>query len=110
MAKTKYQAITGLGVGPQNYAYAIPTKDQNLRTLPRTTIALYVRQFANYARLHWRYKTQYSYLVTRIGCGLAGYKDEEMAPLFSDCPPNCTFDRAWAQWLGHLHNYWGTYP
>lgn len=109
-AVDKYHAITGLGMGPQNYAYAVPTKDGNMRPLPRLTIGLYARQFGNYARIHWRFKTEYVFMVTRIGCGYAGYKDEEMATLFADCPPNCTFDRKWSQWLGPLHNYWGTYP
>ncbi|QIW87238.1 hypothetical protein Ab1vBOLIVR2_gp43 [Agrobacterium phage OLIVR2] len=45
--------------------------------------------------------------VTRIGCGLAGLKDEEVAPMFIGAPDNCWFDTAWEPWVGEDRNYWG---
>ena len=47
--------------------------------------------------------------VTRIGCGLAGYKDEEIAPLFLGSGINCEFDSAWKSFLGAEFTYWGHY-
>ena len=35
--------------------------------------------------------------VTRIGCGLAGYKDEDMAPFFKDAPYNCLLPDEWRE-------------
>lgn len=71
----------GVGFGPTGQSYAIPTKDKDIQTLPLTRIAVYTGEFASYASNH----PELTFLVTRIGCGLAGYTDEEMAPLFRDC-------------------------
>lgn len=109
-ARTRYGAIPGVGVGPMNRAYAIPTKDWNVNTLPRPIVMQYIGQFKHYARLHWVHKTKSAFMVTRVGCGLAGFKDQEIAPLFADAPPNCTFDVKWKTWLLDMHDYWGGYP
>ena len=95
VAATKYGAVRGVGVGPTGDAYAIPTKSHPSRgtqdTLPLTWIADYVTNFLTYARTN----PQDRFLVTRIGCGLAGYSDAEVAPLFKDPPPNVQLPRAW---------------
>lgn len=109
IAVQQHGAVHGIGVGRANRSYAIPTKDCAIQTLPRTIIALYVQQFHQYAGIHWLYETPVKFKVTRIGCGLAGFKDQEIAPMFGDCPPNCEFDLVWMPWLGNLHRYWGTY-
>ena len=66
------------GLGGQ--VYGIPTKDQNLNTLPLERIQKYVNNFifdaTNYPEM--------IFLVTPIGCGLAGYTPEEIAPMFKD--------------------------
>lgn len=64
---------------------AIPTKDANLRALPLAQIKKFVSQFQGYAQQH----PELRFLVTEIGCGLAGYLVYEMAPLFERCPANC---------------------
>jgi hypothetical protein len=99
-------ALYNLGVGAQGTSYAIPTKDQNIKVLPLGIIELYVDQFLRYARLG----NLLTFQVTRIGCGLAGYRDEEIAPMFYDAPNNCYFDLAWEQYLGSDRIYWGTFP
>lgn len=81
----RYGAIYGLGSGPQGYSYAIPTKDQNLNTLPLEIIKLYVDQFLTYARKN----PDETFKVTAIGCGLAGYSPQDVAPLFATYPMNC---------------------
>lgn len=84
-AHEKYGAMMGIGVGPVGDSYAIPTKDAQLNVLPLETIKKYVNIFLEYARLN----PQLDFYVTKIGCGLAGYSEEEIAPLFSQAPINC---------------------
>lgn len=74
-AYMKFGAIWGQGVGLQGRTYAIPTMQGGVET-----IKPYVDQFIDYARGH----KEYIFLVTRIGCGIAGFRDEEIAPLFKD--------------------------
>jgi hypothetical protein len=84
-ARTHHGAIYGQGEGLQGRAYAIPTKDQFLRTLPLTVIGAYVARFKHFAasRPDLRFK------ITPIGCGLAGYEPRDIAPMFADAPDNC---------------------
>jgi hypothetical protein len=77
-------AIAGQGVGRQGNAYAIPTKDDNLRPLPLRSIGLYVAAFLAYAHAH----PHESFEVTPVGCGLAGYRPEDIAPFFRGSPEN----------------------
>ena len=83
-ARQYFGAIYGQGVGRQGNSYGIPTKDGSLHTLPVSTIKEYVDEFLDYARENfWE-----SFNVTAIGCGLAGYTPEQIAPLFRDVPEN----------------------
>jgi len=90
-AYRKYGAIYGQGVGMQGNSFAIPTKDENLNTLPVNKIANYVDKFINYAALN----PDLTFQVTRIGCGLAGYDDGDIAPLFKSAPNNCILPVGW---------------
>lgn len=71
-----FGAEWGVGAGPTGHCYAIPTMHGGI-----PQIAPYVRQFIDYAREHPELK----FLVTRIGCGIAGFTDGEIAPLFKEC-------------------------
>lgn len=73
VAYDKFGAVWGQGVGVQGQSYAIPTMQGGVET-----IKPYVDEFINLAR-EWDQNTFY---VTRIGCGIAGFTDEEIAPLF----------------------------
>jgi len=73
-------AVYGIGNGHAGQTYAIPTKDRQIKTLPLEKIAWYVNLFINYARLY----SEKTFLVTQIGCGLAGYTPEQIAPLFEE--------------------------
>lgn len=84
-------AICGVGVGMQGFSYGIPTKDFKVNTLPLDLIAPYVDQFLDFARAN----PDMTFAVTRIGCGLAGYKDEDIAPLFYGFPDNCIMPPEW---------------
>ncbi len=75
VAYDKFGAAWGQGVGIQGQAYAIPTMQGGV-----DTIRPYVDDFIKLAR-EWDQNTFY---VTRIGCGIAGFTDEEIAPLFDE--------------------------
>ena len=90
-ARKYHGAIYGQGIGLQGSSYGIPTKDRNIHTLPIETIEMYVDMFINFAKLNKRIQFQ----VTRIGCGLAGYKDTDIAPLFKNAPSNCVLPEEW---------------
>ena len=80
LAHSKFDAQWKIGIGRVGNTYAIPTKNLSLDTLPIRIIKGYIEEFIQYANYH----NQYTYLVTEIGCGLAGYKVEDIAPLFKD--------------------------
>ena len=84
-ARENYGAVYGEGIGITGHAYAIPTKDKFIRTLPLEKIKLYVDDFLKFAREN----RHLPFFVTRIGCGLAGYKDWQIAPMFKGYPENC---------------------
>ena len=73
IAYRKFGAIMGQGVGLQGQSYAIPTMQGGVET-----IRPYVDEFIQFAKQH----PELTFLVTRIGCGIAGFTDEEIAPLF----------------------------
>ncbi len=89
----KHGAIYGQGVGLQGNSYAIPTKDVNIRTLPLPDIEKHVKVFICFARHHWNM----AFNVTRIGCGLAGYKDVDIGPMFRYAPSNCSLPDEWKE-------------
>jgi hypothetical protein len=97
----------GQGFGPQGNSFAIPTcavpTGQPGSKIALTRVAYYVECFLLYAR----YNPQLKFKVTMIGCGLAGWKNEEIAPLFHAAPANCSFDTDWKPILGDNHRYWG---
>ncbi len=84
-------AVRGRGRGIQGQAYAIPTKDEKLRPLPLDVIQNHVREFLVFAAESPAAQFQ----VTRIGCGLAGYRDEQIAPMFEKAPSNCLLPGRW---------------
>lgn len=68
----------GVGFGLRGKTFAIPTKTPYFVTLSLGKISTYIEQFANFAKENPSMK----FLVTEIGCGLAGYKPKDIAPLF----------------------------
>ncbi len=72
----------GQGSGIQGKTYGIPTKDAAIRrTLRIDEIKPFVDDFIEWAKYH----TGNVFYVTEIGCGLAGYKPKDIAPLFAEC-------------------------
>ena len=72
-AYRKFGAIMGQGVGLQGQSYGIPTMQGGVET-----IKPYVDEFIDFAKAH----PELTFLVTRIGCGIAGFRNEEISPLF----------------------------
>ncbi len=75
VALQKFGAVMGCGVGLRGQSYAIPTMQGGVET-----IKPYVDDFIEYAKSH----PELFFYVTRIGCGIAGFRDKDIAPLFKD--------------------------
>lgn len=105
-ALDKRGAVLRQPYGLQGRSFAIPTKDASIRhTLSLPEIQKYVDQFKLFAE---QTKDTHQFQVTRIGCGLAGLHDTDIAPMFEGSPDNCWFDEAWLH-SGLNGQYWGTF-
>src|SRR4051812_20154916 len=95
-ARFVWRAPMGEGIGRVSQrAYALPTKDGNLESLRLKKIAAHVEVFLDYAAHH----LSETFVVTRIGCGYAGYVDEVIAPMFEGYPHNCDMPESWTKLL-----------
>lgn len=90
-ARSRHGAVYGHSAGLQGTSYALPTKNEFLTTLPLTQVAEYVAEFVAFATAH----PDMRFYVTKVGCGLAGYREEEIAPLFAEAPANCVLPEGW---------------
>ena len=75
VAFRQFGAVMGCGVGLRGQSYAIPTMQGGVET-----IEPYVTEFIAFAKAH----PELFFYVTRIGCGIAGFRDKEIGPLFAD--------------------------
>lgn len=91
-------AEMGVGEGPTGKAYALPTKDKALYVRDLSSIGSSVRRFLAYAAE----MPHQTFMLTRIGCGLAGYTDQQMAPMFAAAPSNVRLPGLWLRQLGRL--------
>lgn len=114
----------GFSYGHCGNAFAIPTKGHIVKdhgnkagkswsvmvgdTLPLNEIKSYIAGFLMYAKHH----PELTFKVTCLGCGLAGLKHEDVAPLFMQhgAMDNLYFDEQWSPILGSKYQYWGTFP
>jgi len=87
----RWGAEWGVGAGLTGNAYAIPTKNRQIKSLPLGVIREYVEGFIRFAESH----QEYEFHVVKIGCGLAGFKEEEIKPMFKDAPNNCILPEGW---------------
>lgn len=94
-ANKKFGARIGVGEGLTGQTYALPTKDSNIKTLPLVEIKKHVDKFLKLSET----LDDYKFIVTRVGCGLAGYEDKDIAPMFKGASPNCCFDESWRIYL-----------
>ena len=75
IAFRQFGAVMGCGTGLRGQSYAIPTMQGGVET-----IKPYVDEFISFAKVH----PELFFYVTRIGCGIAGFRDKDIAPLFSE--------------------------
>ncbi len=95
-AHQHYGAAWGVGEGLTGGSYALPTVRENIAgPLPLADINVAVERFLTYAN----HNPESRFLVTRVGCVLAGYSDEEIAPMFADAPANCSLPDTWKHHL-----------
>ena len=78
LAEKRFGAKRGQGFGPAGATFAIPTKDWNIGVLPLNAIKFYIDRFLYFIVNY----PEYHYLITKLGCGLAGYEIKDIAPLF----------------------------
>lgn len=87
----KYNAKWGFGHGLTGQAYALPTKDEVIETLPIERVQGYVDTFKQFASDN----ADKVFYVTKIGCGLAGFTEDQIAPMFKGSPANCILPYGW---------------
>lgn len=93
-ARQHHGAIYGQGEGLQGNSYAIPTKNEYLRVRTLVQIGQSIVAFKRFAVS----RPDLTFNVTPVGCGLAGYLQEQIKPLFegySPLPPNCRYSPEW---------------
>lgn len=95
VAQEHWGAFWGVSVGMTGKSYAIPTLDKQMRKRSLAQIQHDVGDFIAYAHKHPETK----FLVTAIGCGIAGFTNEEIAPLFNEAPDNCVLPDEWKKLL-----------
>lgn len=88
-AYDKCGAIWGCGIGLQGNSYAIPTKDEFLDVMSIKRITIHVDNFIDF--VHSRPDLIFN--IVAIGCGLAGFKPEQIAPMFKNTPSNCVLPK-----------------
>ena len=106
IARTKHGAIWGQAEGLQGSSYGLPTCHKPVGQpgwqIPFAAVHQYVENFLKFATDN----PQLEFQVTQVGCGLAGWTIDQIAPLFLGAPSNCYFDTAWENHLPGA-KFWG---
>lgn len=89
-ALTHFGALKGVGRGWSGQSYAIPTINEHLQQMPLSQIQHYIDDFKIYTKNH----PKIQYFITSLGCGIAGYKIEEIAPMFRGISRNVIFPQS----------------
>lgn len=100
-ALTNFGAVYGVASGYSGQSYAIPTKDKNLIPLSLNEIETYVKLFVLETQ-----KGKQTFFVTAVGCGLAGYSPEQIAPMFNGAI-NCYFPLSWTPFIKSINKITG---
>ena len=100
-AYQKRGARYGMSYGHSGDSFAIPTCNEMIGKLELPIINAYIAGFLAYATG----KRKLKFYVTRLGCGIAGFTDADIAPMFVGAPKNCMFDEKWKPFLGDDYEY-----
>lgn len=84
-------AYWGVGEGIMGNSYALPTCYRPGEPVTMMELAVYVQNFLDYAGDH----PELRFFVSQVGCGLAGFREDEVAPLFAEAPDNCDLPPGW---------------
>lgn len=96
-AKQLFGAKYGEYLGRTGQCYAIPTKD---RRIAQSLSLFSIKQYIVYFLIYAEQNPELEFLVTKVGCGLAGYKDRDIAPMFrSEHTSNLVFHKDWQKYL-----------
>ena len=90
-AAQQYGAVYGQGAGIQGRSYGIITKDEDLNAVSFTEVKRHIATFVDFANS----KPHLQFFITRVGCGLAGFKHKDIAPLFRGIGSNCSVHMDW---------------
>lgn len=99
-AMDHHGAMWGEPEGHFGDSFALPTKDEKIHTLSLDRITSHVDYFLTYAEIH----PELEFNVTRVGCGLAGLKESDIAPMFRDATPNCHLPHTWRSFNGEAED------
>jgi hypothetical protein len=96
-ALNHYGAEMGVGVGPTGDAWAVPTciAPGGAEKCTIEMIQEHVNDLAEFAEYH----DDHHFFITRLGCGVAGFTDAQIAPLFKGFPGNADFPIEWKEYL-----------
>lgn len=89
-AVAHFGALNGVGRGWSGQSYAIPTMNEHFQQMPLSQIQHYIDDFKIYTKNH----PKIQYFITSLGCGIAGYKIEEIAPMFRGISHNVIFPQS----------------
>jgi hypothetical protein len=91
LARQKFGAREGVGEGLTGRSYAFPTLTENFEKVSRASLEASRDRFFEAARLH----PELTFLLTKVGCGIAGFSEDEIRPLFLHAPPNVVLPEDW---------------
>jgi hypothetical protein len=91
VAAEKFGAQQGVSRGATGRSYAIATADKSGNPIALNLIAQLVTKFIEYANAN----AGVQFFITRVGCGIVGYADKDIAPMFAAAPANCNLPEEW---------------
>lgn len=100
VAREKHGAVLHQGFGPQGGSFGIPTCSKPTGELNHEISIDRIKYYVDCFLLYAAQNPELEFKVTQVGCGLAGWTIEQIAPLFVNAPDNCQFDTDWANTLG----------
>jgi hypothetical protein len=91
LAKDKFGAQEGVGEGLTGQCYAFPTLTANFEKVSRAALKASRDRLFAAARQH----PEKTFLLTKVGCGIAGFREDEIRPLFENAPSNVVLPEDW---------------
>lgn len=92
-AKNKLGAVMGVAEGLTGDTYALPTCYRPGEPVTLEELRVYVDNFLNFASDN----DDLQFFVSAVGCGIAGFNEDDVAPLFKNAPVNCDLPPGWRQ-------------